>query len=64
MTRAGIGATLLPLQFVKNEIFNIDVALFTIKGNLYTRQPVIVTRRAQPLSESAKYAIELLTGKE
>lgn len=64
MTRAGIGATLLPLQFVKNEVFDIDVALFTIKGNLYTRQPVIVTRRDQSLSESAKYAIELLTGTE
>jgi len=63
MMRAGIGATLLPLQFVKNEIFDVDVALFTIKDNIYTRQPVIVVRRGQRLSESAQYAIDLLTGK-
>ena len=63
MMRAGIGATLLPLQFVKNEIFDVDVALFTIKDNIYKRQPVVVTRRGQKLSDCARYAIDLLTGK-
>lgn len=63
MTRAGIGATLLPLQFVKNEVFDIDVALFTIADNIYIRQPAIVMRRGQQISECAQYAIDLLTGK-
>lgn len=63
MMRAGIGATLLPLQFIKNEVFDVDVALFTLKGNMYTRQPVVVVRRGQKLSDCAQYAIDLLTGK-
>ena len=64
MVRAGIGATLLPLQFIKNETFDADVALFTIQDNIYTRQPVVVVRRGQSLSDCAQYAIDLLTGKE
>ncbi len=63
MTRKEIGATLLPLQFVKNEIFDIDVALFTIKDNAYIRQPAIVSRRGQKPTECAKYAMELLAKK-
>lgn len=61
MTRAGVGASLLPLQFVGPELFDNQVSLFTIRGNIFIRQPVVVTRRGQYLSEYAKYAIELLT---
>ena len=63
MAQAGIGAALLPLQFVGNEQFGQNVTLFTIKDNTFTRQPAIVMRRGQELSEPAKYAIDLLTGK-
>lgn len=63
MARAGVGAALLPLQFVKNEYFDENLILYTIKDSLYSRQPAIVTRRGQYLSEYAKYAIELLTEK-
>lgn len=60
MARAGIGATLLPLQLVQN--FNSDgIALLPLDQKLRSRQPVIVTRRGQYLSEYAQYAIRLLT---
>ena len=61
MSHAGIGATLLPLQFVSEELFTRDVTLFRLKNDIFTRQPVIITRRGQYLSEFAKYAIALLT---
>lgn len=61
MAHAGIGATLLPLQFVKNETFDNNITLLKLKNNNYLRQPVIVTRRGQYLSEYAKYTITLLT---
>lgn len=63
MARAGIGATILPLQFVDNDSFDENVKLFSIKDNTFTRQPAIVTRRGQYLPEYAQYAINLLTGK-
>jgi DNA-binding transcriptional LysR family regulator len=62
MARAGIGATILPLQFVDSDSFDKNVKLFSIKDNTFTRQPAIVTRRGQYLPEYAKYAISLLTG--
>lgn len=64
MATAGVGATLLPMQFVKSKQFNSNLALFTIKNCTYIRQPVVAIRRGQYLPEYAKYAIELLTGVE
>lgn len=61
MVQAGIGAALLPLQFVKDGDFGDDVRLYTIRDNTYIRQPAVVHRRGQPLSRYAKTAIELLT---
>ena len=61
MVQAGIGAALLPLRFVDGENKHDGVRLFAIKSNLSTRQPVIITRRGQALTEHAQYAIELLT---
>ncbi|MBR5231948.1 MAG: LysR family transcriptional regulator [Clostridia bacterium] len=63
MVNAGIGATLLPLQYVRSENFGRDISLFTLKETLYTRQPAIVTRRGQYRSEYAQYAISLLQSK-
>lgn len=63
MARAGIGATLLPLQFIQGEAFDsTNLTLFKIENDTYRRQPVIVTRRGQYLSEYARYAISLLSG--
>lgn len=60
MVRAGIGATLLPLQFIKNMNPDDSIKLFFPDCNIYTRQPAIITRHGQYLSDYAKYAIELL----
>ena len=63
MVRAGIGATLLPLEFI-NEISSDDsVKLFIPKCDTNIRQPVIITKRGQYISEYAEYAIKLLTEK-
>ena len=61
MAHAGVGAALLPLQFVRSEHFDEDLILFTIRDNTYSRQPAIVTRRGQHISPYARYAMELLT---
>lgn len=61
MSRIGMGATLLPLQFINHVGLDDSIALFTLKHSVRSRQPVIVTRRGQYLSEYAKYAIDLLT---
>lgn len=60
MAHAGVGAALMPLQFVAGEKFDQNMTLFTIKDTPFPRHPVIVTRRGQHLPEYAKYAIELL----
>ncbi len=61
MAEAGIGATLLPYQFIAKKATNGAISLFTVKNTRYARQPVVVFRRGKHLSEAAKYAIELLT---
>lgn len=60
MARAGVGATLLPYQFVKRDNFDNNLTLIPIRGNVYQRQPAIVFRRGQYISPNAEYAIQLL----
>lgn len=60
MAHAGVGAALLPLQFLSSQSFDDKLHLFTIRNNAYTRQPAIVTRRGQYISDYARYAMELL----
>ena len=43
--------------------FDENIALYKIKNCQQSRQPAIVTRRGQFVSEYAKFAIELLTKK-
>lgn len=65
LCRAGVGATLLPLQFVRQSGADWSgVRLYTLKQPMQTRQPVIVTRRGQYLSPYAEYAIRLLTDRK
>ncbi len=64
MAQAGVGATLLPLQFVHNQQFDNNVSIYVVKNSVYSRQPVIVTRRSQFRTPYADYAINLLTGQE
>ena len=60
MVRAGVGAALLPQQFVQMGNYDEGLTLFPLKEDVYSRQPAIVTRRNQYISEYAAYAMELL----
>ncbi len=64
MARAGVAATILPLQFVNRESPEEALTVIPIKDAVYTRQPVVVTRRDQYRTEAAQYAIDLLTGQQ
>lgn len=64
MARGGLGATLLPLQFISSEAFDENMTLFTVKNYPITRQPVVVVRKGQYISEYARFAISLLTRNE
>lgn len=64
MCRAGVGATLLPLQYVRHHLSDDSVALYTLEQSIRTRQPVIITRRGQYVSPYAAYAIRLLSSGE
>ena len=61
MAVRGVGATILPLQFVNEESFDKKLNIIKIKNTANLRQPVILTRKGQYISEYAKYAIDLLT---
>lgn len=61
MAKEGIGATLLPLQFVKSVILDGNIRMFVPKNTANMRQPAIIMRKGQYVSPCTKYAIELLT---
>ncbi len=61
MACCGVGATLLPLQFVRGEMGDQPITVFTIKDSTYQRQPAILTRKGQYISKFAAYAMELLS---
>lgn len=60
MACAGIGATLLPLQFVKQMDTGHSIKFFIPDCETNIRRPAIITRHGQYLSECAKYAIDIL----
>lgn len=60
MARAGVGAVLLPLQLVEMENEETNLTLYPLEKGVYSRQPAVVIRRGQFVSEYAAYAIELL----
>lgn len=62
IARAGVGATILPWQFVVQEHLDERLTIVELKDAIYTRQPVVVTRRDQYMTDAANYAIALLTG--
>lgn len=59
MVKNGVAATLLPRQFVAGE--EAGVRIFEITDPVDLRQPAVVYKRGQYLSEFAKFAIDLLT---
>lgn len=64
LCRAGVGATLLPLQYVRSHSDDGSLALYAPEQSVRSRQPVIITRRGQYLSPYARYAIQQLTNKD
>lgn len=60
MACRGVGATLLPLQFVRRYAPQ-GLRIISLKDKVSLRQPAIVVKRGQYLSAYAKYAISLLT---
>ena len=60
MACAGVGAAILPLQYVRHRTPPEGVTILPIRNAPYTRQPAIITRRGQYISPSARYAIDLL----
>ncbi len=54
----GIGATILPLNFIKD---HPNTTLFNLRENVLSRQPVVAVKKGQYLSEFAKYAISIIT---
>ena len=61
MVCAGVGATILPLQYVKSMQKQENVTVVELKDVVYFRQPAIITKRGQYLSEAARYAIAVLS---
>lgn len=57
----GIGATILPLQFAERECSGKAVRLFGLKEKISTRQPAVVTKKGQYISEHARLAIDIIT---
>ena len=64
MACAGVGATLLPLQFIDSEKQSRNMTVIKLKDNVCLRQPAVVVKKGQYLSPYAEYAVKLLTGKE
>lgn len=64
MVQAGVGAAVLPLQFVHSHKFDNNLSVYVIKNSPYSRQPAVVTRRGQVLPPYADFAISLLTDQE
>ena len=62
IARAGAAATILPMQFVGSDRSHDQLRVLQLQDAVYTRQPVVAVRRGQYLSDSAEYAIRLLTG--
>lgn len=58
---SGVAATILPWQFVSEELSGSNITVIDIKDVAYDRQPAIVTRRGQYITEAAQYAMDLLT---
>lgn len=64
MACQGVGATLLPMQFVRGEKGSQPISVLTIRDSTYQRCPAVLTRKGQYISKFAKYAIELLKNGE
>lgn len=60
LVSAGIGAAVLPEEFVQAEHFREGLRLYKLKNMAAPRQPAVVYRKGQYLSPYAEFAISLL----
>ncbi len=60
MACSGVAAALLPLQFVSSVNTNRKLTVIELANRVNLRQPAIVYKRGQYISEYAQYAIDLL----
>lgn len=60
MTRAGIGATLLPAQFIETAHFRENIRFFALSGSGTPRHPAIIRKKGAALSPFAQTAIDLI----
>ncbi len=58
---AGVGATMLPLQFVNTFFSDGKVSILELNDTADLRRPAILTLKGQTITEPIKYAIGLLT---
>ncbi len=61
MACSGVAATLLPLQFVNSVKSNQNLRILELTNTVYLRQPAVVYKKGQYVSQYAKYAIDLLS---
>lgn len=61
MVCAGVGATILPLQYVKSMSRQENVVVVKLRDAVYFRQPAVITKRGQYLSKEARFAINVLS---
>ncbi len=60
MARAGVGATVLPMQFLQHNTLSDNLSFYMFENESAVRQPAVITRKGQHISKYAKYAIDLL----
>ena len=60
MVREGVAAAVLPKQFILQDSKKYDISIFEIENNDVMRQPAVVMRRGQFVSEYARFAIDCL----
>lgn len=58
--KKGVAATIIPKQFVETKEDYENILLLEIENTPYIRQPAVVTRKGQYISEYAKFAIKKL----
>ena len=60
MAKAGAGATVIPLQFIKDNPIKDNLNYYLIDSESTLRHPAVITRKGQHISKYARAAIEIL----
>lgn len=60
MAKAGVGATILPFQFIEDNPIKDNLNYYLIDNESTLRHPAVITRKGQHISKYANAAIEIL----